>query len=162
MNRNKGYNRESGGSLFKHFPEERKNEMSEAMKGKYAGKNNPMFGKHIPHTEEWKTWARQYFSGEGNPMYGVHREKTPEECKAISERQMGSGNSFYGKKHTEETRQKIRDSKKKTPVRCVETGEEYESTNDAMRKTGIHNGSILRAAKNHLTAGGYHWEIIVA
>ena len=161
MNRDKGYNRESGGSLNKHMSEDYKRERSRQMKGRFAGPNNPMFGKPgHPHSEEWKTEMSKRFSGERNPMYGVHREKTQEECKAISDRQKGSGNSFYGKRHSEETRKKISDSKKKSPVRCIETNEKYESSNEAMRITGIHNSSILRAAKNHLTAGGYHWEFI--
>ena len=161
-NRSKGYNRETGGSLFKHFSDDLKAEMSRKRKGMFAGENNPMYGRRMPHSDGWREKMSKRFSGSGNPMYGVHRIKTPEECEAISQRMQGENNSFYGKHHTEEARRKIGDTKKKTPVRCVETGIIYESTNEARRQTGIHNASILRAAKNHLTAGGYHWELVVA
>lgn len=130
------------------------------MKGRYAGEKNAMYGRHLPHTQEWKQWASQRFSGSGNPMYGVHREKTKEECIAISQRQKGTGNSFYGKHHSDDARKQISNSKKKTPVKCIETGISYDSASEACRLTGIHNSSILRAAKNQLTAGGYHWEIV--
>lgn len=48
-------------------------------------------------------------------------------------------------------------------VRCVETGEEYESLRDASRKTGINYSGICRVVKHiprYRTAGGYHWELI--
>ena len=80
----------------------------------------------------------------------------------MSEQRKGINNSFYGKQHTEEYRKKISDSRKKSPVRCVETNISYSSCAEAMKQTGIHNGSILRAAKNGLTAGGYHWELLFA
>ena len=48
-------------------------------------------------------------------------------------------------------------------VRCIETGEEYESLRDASRKTGINYSGICRVVKHiprYRTAGGYRWELI--
>lgn len=160
MNRDKGYNFESGGSLNKVISDEVKEKMSKAKIGMYDGDKNPMFDVHLKHSDEWKEWASKRFSGTGNPMYGVHRKLSDEEKKQISDRTKGEKNPFYGQRHTDESRQKISQSKKKTRVLCVETGIEYESSCAAMHDTGIHNGSILRAAKNNLTAGGYHWKIV--
>lgn len=37
--------------------------MSKAKEGMYLGENNPMYGVHLKHTEEWKHWASKAFSG---------------------------------------------------------------------------------------------------
>ena len=160
MDRNFGYNFESGGSANKHMSEDVKKRLSEIAKGKYAGEKNPMYGVHLKCSEEKKKLMSERFSGSGNPMYGVHLKLTDEQKQKISERTKGEKNPFYGKKHTEEARKKILETRKKSLVRCIETGKIYESAMDAMRDTGIHNGSILRAAKNNLTAGGFHWELV--
>lgn len=157
-----GYNLESGGCLNKHMSEESRRKMSESKKGKYEGENNPMFGVHLTHTEEWKRKASERFSGENNPMFGVHNEVSDATRKLLSEKFSGENNPFYGKKHTEESRKRMSDSKPKKSVVCVETGVRYESVNDAQRKTGVHGGSISRACKNpNKTAGTYHWEYVV-
>lgn len=60
--------------------------------------------------------------------------------------------------------------RKKTPVVCVETDEEYESCMEAQRSTGIPNTNINAAAHQKvcktndrvyktLTAGGFHWRL---
>ena len=54
--------------------EESKRKMSLAKQGMYIGQNNPMYGIHLKHTEEWKQNASKRFSGEGNPMYGRGKE----------------------------------------------------------------------------------------
>ena len=43
---NNGYNCESGGNENKIVSDESKQKMSEVKKGKYCGKNSPMWGKH--------------------------------------------------------------------------------------------------------------------
>lgn len=53
--------------------------------------------------------------------------------------------------------------KRSTKIRCVETGEEFESIMDCERKTGLHNGNIsehLRGIKGRSHVGGYHFERI--
>lgn len=49
----------------------------------------------------------------------------------------------------------------KRKVRCIETGEEYESLKEVTEKTGIPHSHIpccCRGRRN--TAGGYHWEYV--
>lgn len=57
---------------------------------------------------------------------------------------------------------KIRFSKSRgKSVKCVETGEIYQSARDASRKTNIYQSSISRCCNGDYgfkTAGGYHWE----
>lgn len=45
------------------------------------------------------------------------------------------------------------------PVKCVETGEIFESITSAAKSIGVSNGAIRNVlfGRNH-TAGGYHWE----
>lgn len=64
---------------------------------------------------------------------------------------------FLGKHLPEETRVKISKShhKNKKPVRCIDTGIEYESIHDASRKTGIPANYIVSCCKKdkHQTYG---------
>lgn len=136
--------------------------MSISKKGMFSGERNPMYGVHLSVTEEKKKMLSEKFSGAGNPMYGVHRKHTQEEKQAMSVRMSGDRNPFFGKTHDEETKKRMSESKKKSPVICVETGQRYESINMAGNKTGIHTGSISRACKTGGIAGGYHWNYIVA
>ena len=47
---------------------------------------------------------------------------------------------------------------KSTAVLCVETGEQYPSTKEAERQTGIANSHISACCNGERkTAGGYHW-----
>lgn len=48
------------------------------------------------------------------------------------------------------------------PVRCVESGAEYESISEASREEDLNVGSIARACKCGGRAGGLHWEFIDA
>ena len=63
MNRDNGYNLESGGHANKHMSDDSRAKMSKAKEGMYLGENNPMYGVHLKHTEEWKHWASKAFSG---------------------------------------------------------------------------------------------------
>lgn len=128
----------------------------------YEGEKNPMYGVSIPCSEEKKRHLSKKFSGKGNPMYGKRVEMTPERREYMSNLFSGEGNPFYGKNHSEETMKKMRDiNKKKKPVRCIETGVCYESTNEAQRQTGVNNASISRSCRTgHILAGGYHWEYV--
>lgn len=46
-------------------------------------------------------------------------------------------------------------------VRCVETGEEFESCHDVERKTGLAQNSVSKACRGILkTCGKLHWEFI--
>lgn len=77
-NSNNIYNFKSGGSRGK-YSDEYKQKLSEDRKGKFTGKDNPMYGRH--HSEETK--------------------------KRISKNRKGTSSWNKGKHHSEETRRKI-------------------------------------------------------
>lgn len=185
MDRDYGYNRESGGSLNKHPSEEVRKQMSERMKGKYVGEKNPWYGKH----REIPMWHRELlskmFSGSGNPMYGVHREHTEEENRRASERMKGEGNPFYGKHHTEETRRIISEKAKGRKfsdemilkmkrgqtkrVRCINNGMEFDAISFAAKWAGntapesisrVCKGKQKTAGFDPITKEKYRWEFI--
>lgn len=45
-------------------------------------------------------------------------------------------------------------------VRCVETGDVYDSQSEAARATGADSGGICQACKRGYAAMGYHWEYV--
>ena len=67
--------------------------------------------------------------------------------------------SMLGKKHTEESKQKMREHTKKDKVLCVELNIEYNSIREAASQTGIDPSSISRVCRGkQITAGGFHWK----
>lgn len=137
-------------------------------KEKLTGVNNPMYGKH--HNEEWKInhsnvvkdlWRNKEYRnkqvdrmiGVNNPMYNIHL--------------IGELNPMYGKKHTQETKQKIRESKLGKPssnsrrVLCVETNITYLSMQDAGKEYNTTTSAIKRACDNNkYTCCKNHWKYI--
>lgn len=143
------------------------------------GEKNPSFGKTpwnkgIPRSQEVKekireSWTKErreqyskYFTGENNPMYGKHP-------KGLS--RYGEDNPFFGKKHTEKTRQKIKEKSKNKQVICfdVKTGKEikrffslHEAAKWVSENTKFINADknfISRCAKGkHKFAYGYKWK----
>jgi group I intron endonuclease len=86
----------------------------------------------------------ELFSGKGNPFYGKHH--TDETKKKISENRKGKtageAHPFYGKHHTDETKNKISENRKGKggrKVRCINTGEIFNSLGDAARWCGLKN-----------------------
>lgn len=81
--------------------------LSQVLKGKMAGENNPMFGYH------WSEEQRKHQSEvmKGRPVSDEFREK----CRIQN---TGSGNPMYGKHHTEEARKKMSESVKQSG-RCA-------------------------------------------
>ena len=70
-------------------------------------------------------------------------------------------NALKGKKKTPEAIRNNQLAQHRKPVRCIETGEEFESLSDAQRKTGILGETISRCCRGkQKTASGYHWEFI--
>lgn len=59
------------------------------------------------------------------------------------------------------TRNSVEIRGNKRMVKCIETGEVYNSGMDVMRETGISNKAISRVCNGKAkTAGGYHWEYV--
>ena len=81
--------------------EEHKNKISETLKGKLDGENNPMYGKH--HSEESKKKIGEKSKG---------RYPSAETRKKMSEAHKGKPGPNKGKKHSEETKKKIGEKSK--------------------------------------------------
>lgn len=75
-----------------------------------------------------------------------------------------NGAGFSGHKHTQESKVKMSEALKgntsaRKKVKCVETGEVFDSLLLAAQSRGLKgSNSICAAIKNGGRAGGYHWE----
>jgi group I intron endonuclease len=121
--------------------------ISVARKGKYCGKNHPMYGR------------------------SVSIERRMYQSRIMKQRYSGENNPFYGKKHTEEARKKMSEAKKgRTGEQCpnsisivqlTKTGsfiKEFGSMQEAQRETGIWASNIQKCCSGKLkTAGGFKW-----
>lgn len=68
MNPKKGYNKDSGGNLNKHYSEESRKRMSDAQKGE----NHRLYGKH--HQLQTRKKISDALKGENNGMYGKKQD----------------------------------------------------------------------------------------
>lgn len=110
-----GYNKTLGGdggnSFFECLTDEEKEEYLKKNKRNNAGENNPNYGKHC-YTDGN---IIKYISDEDIEEYVRHGWKpgVPETTK-INEHyaNLGEKNGFYGKKHSDESKKKISDSRK--------------------------------------------------
>jgi len=104
----------------------------------------------------------ELFSGENNPFYGKHHSE--ETKQKISENRKGKAcgknHPFYGKHWTEEEKTQIsnnRKSKGGKKVRCLNTGEIFETMMDAARWCGLTNsssiGQVCNKTEKRKTAG---------
>lgn len=92
--------------------------MSNKMKGKYVGENNPMYGKY--HNEETKEKIRNKSTGrklsEETKQKISRKNKgkiiSEETKRKISKSNTGTNNGMYGKKHSEESKNKISNNNK--------------------------------------------------
>lgn len=113
----------------------------------------------VPLDEKRKAQLIESISGEKHYLYGKH---LPEETKRkLSEAHKGERNPNYGTHRSEETRRKIGTGNSKK-IRCVETGEIYDSISDASKSKNISSASCISAVLHgrYKTSGGYHWEFI--
>ena len=96
--------------------------------------------------------------GNNYKMSEEHKNKISEALKGIDHH--GEKNSMYGKHHSEETKNKIRNTKNCLKVKCVETGDVFETCHLAAQWAGLQrDGHIPEVCKGkRKTAGGYHWE----
>ena len=98
-------------------------------------------------------------------MWGKHH--TEETKRKISEANSGNVAWNRGKSRSESTKEKIRQAVKSKyhayaqsrKVRCVETGEVFESAAEADRFYGFRKCILPRAPRlGWTTKNGYHWE----
>lgn len=149
----KGYNLTFGGETTSGYvhTEDSKVKMSSVRKGKYCGENHPRFGKH--HSDESKKKMSENRKGkccgEDHHMYGKHLK--PETITKIREAKLGV-------KLSDEVVEKIRASRKKKRVICLETGEVFDSIREAARKYNLNSGSLCCVCNGKgKTLSGYHW-----
>lgn len=95
--------------------------------------------------------------GEGNPFYGKHH--TEETRKKLSEAKKGENHPNYGKHISEEQKKKISESNSKK-IRCIETGEIFNSLKEASEKYKRGYTGLSKAIKDGKTFAGYHWELV--
>ena len=164
-NKRYGYNITSGGegaNGLKHSEETRK-KISEALKGKLAGENHPMYGKHL--TEETKKKLSE--AGKDRIVSEETRKKLSEINKgrmfneetkqkmseAQKERFKNEKPHNYGKHHSEETKKKISETLKgrTSPNKGKSPSEETRK-----KLSEAHKG--LQAGENHPLYGKHHSE----
>lgn len=149
-NRKCGYNISSGGHATTtglHWRKQRESIL--------YGERHPMFGKHLTDTQ--KQHLSEINTGEKHPQFGTHRSEETKLKISMAQR---------GKIISDEQRKQISESLKgnippnRKSVLCVETGEVFESCEDAKKIKGI--SCLYKALQNeNKTAGGYHWLYLV-
>lgn len=94
-----------------------------------TGENHHMFGK----------------KGIDNPNFGSKRDDVSKQKMSLA--QSGEKNHFYGKSHSEETKQKMRESRKKRSHTCIVFGVVYNSFLEASKLLGIPTSTLRRKIK---------------
>lgn len=165
MDSNYGYNKKRGGSHGK-LSESSKQKLSEKTKGEL----NPMYGRK--HSEESKQKMSKELKGKYSGEKSVHygKKHSEERKQKQSERQkvamIGESNPMYGKKHKDETRELFSQQRKGNTnstkkVRCVNTGEIFNSAKEAAQYFGLVHGSITRVCRGERPSiKGYKFEYI--
>ena len=165
-NDNYGYNIKYGGLNHSHS-EETKRKIGESNKKSQKGKS---------WTESQKEIMSEKFSGENNPFYGKHHSE--ESKKKISESRKGKlagvEHPFYGKHHSEEDLKKMSENrlgKGGKKVKCINTGEVFNTMMDAARWCGLKTSSSIgqvcnktgkqkTAGKHPITNEKLYWEFV--
>ena len=131
-----GYNVLEGGDC-PTIPDETRAKMSIAMVGNKNG-----LGKVCSEEKKEKIRAAQ-----------IGKRLTEEHRQAISRAKTGKTH----KPLSEESRRKIADAHRKTPVYCSETDTVYESIQECARQLGLIATLVCKVCKGKLhTTGGYH------
>lgn len=136
QDRNFGYNTMSGGTS-PSIPQEVREKMSNSMMGNKNGLGHPC-------SDEKKRKISK--AQKGRKLTSEHREK-------LSKAKLGKSHA----PPTDETRRKISDSHKKTPVFCEETNTVYPSIQECARQLNLQATSVCACCKGRLkSTGGFH------
>lgn len=138
QDREYGYNVMEGGSA-PSIPEETRKKMSQSMQGNTNGLGHP-----CPEEKKKKISEAQ----KGRKLTSEHKAKLSKAKKGKSH-----------KPPSDETKKKISDTHKKSPVYCLETDTIYASIQECSRQLGIEATTICACCKGrHKTAKGYHFQ----
>ena len=137
-----GYNMTDGGdgNIGWTPTEETKQNISNALKGKYVGENNPNYGNHK-------------LAGKNNPNYGKHMDDVVKEKIRQSN---------LGRSASDETRQKLSDMRKGykscriNPVFCIELNEIFWGQQEAKNKYNINRGCVGECCRGLRKFSGVH------
>lgn len=159
-NKQKGYNVCFGGEdgwVGVHHTEEAKRKMSEAKKGKTYRK-----GCHL--SEETKKKLSESHKGKyrGVPVPPRQYDKN-DKIIFSDEHKRKISQALKGIERSDEVRKRMSEAQVKTkkPVRCIDTGEVFESQTEAMKKLGIDKVLIGRTCKGkNKTAKGLRFEYV--
>ena len=159
-NKQKGYNVCFGGEdgwVGVHHTEEAKRKMSEAKKGKTYRK-----GCHL--SEETKKKLSESHKGKyrGVPVPPRQYDKN-DKIIFSDEHKRKISQALKGIERSDEVRKRMSEAQVKTkkPVRCIDTGEVFESETMAMKSLGIDKCLIGRACKGkQKTAKGLRFEYV--
>ena len=161
----------------KKHTQESKDKMSKAKKGKYTGKNHPMYGrrgennprygkKHKPDTLKKMSEAQR---GEKNPMYG----RRGIDCPNYGENNpmYGKPGTMLGKKHKQSSKDKMsqnhadfsdaKNPNAKAVLKIDEFGNiaaEYGCIKDCSMQENINRGKLNKIIKEHILYNGFYFE----
>ena len=157
QNPNKGYNLESGGTKNKTLSESTKKKISESRMCKSNG----------PHSDETKKRISE--SNKGRVLSDITKRKISairKECWENEEYrqsqiekhkwQTGENHPWYGKQHSEESKEKMKQSHTKSHVWCIELNELFYNSEEVKRKLGIDASDVRKACKDPRKSAGKH------
>lgn len=166
--------------LFDGLTEEEACKKEVELISKYQS-NNPNYGYNLSIGGQSGCKGYKWNKNQKENLSKAHTgiKRSAEARKHIAEGKMGCKNPNWGKHPTErtleiyreirkkenlteETRKRLSNSHKK-PILCVELNLTFDSAKEAEETLHILSTSIckvLRKAKGHKTAGGYHWEYV--
>ena len=157
-----GYNICHGGEdgwVGVHHTEEAKRKMSESKKGMPSSRK----GCHL--SDETKRKLSESHKGKYRGIPVLPKEPKPYNGKIIfsEEHNQKISQALKGIKRSDEVRKRMSEAQVKTkkPVRCIDTGEVFESQTEAMKKLGIDKVLIGRTCKGkNKTAKGLRFEYV--
>lgn len=154
-----GYNTKGGGGNAKHSKETREKISKYAKTRTYSEETRLKMSesaklRDTSHLHKFKKGHISQFLGKKRPgLAAKHRERLkngiPQSTKdkisaALKGRFSGENHPSYGIKVSEAQKEILRNLAPKTAIKCIETGEEFESISEASRKLGISRSSIVK------------------
>ena len=113
-----------------------------------SGENNPMFGKPSPNTgvkmpEERRQKISNALKGKKSWNKGLNKLNN-DSLKKRAENILGENNPFYGKQHRDETKEKIKQSRKSSNANLLKAKLDWEKVHQIrkMKEDGLSNRKL--------------------